>query len=77
MTREVEIPGRAETGSYDYAFSFKNLDLEIDSYIGISIDVQYSVNAIITYAGHMMMYTATTSENFGVSNSSLLPLIQN
>jgi len=77
ISREVEIPGRTETGSYDYAFSFKNLDLEIESHIGISIDVQYSVNAVMPYAGSMMMYTATASECFAVSNSNLLPPIIN
>lgn len=54
---------------YDFAFSFKNLDLEIDSYDGISLDVQYSVFAEMTYVGSMMKYKAATNEPFSVSNS--------
>lgn len=54
---------------YDFAFSFKNLDLEIDSYDGISLDVQYSIYAEMTYAGNMMKYSATATEHFSVSNS--------
>jgi hypothetical protein len=69
LTRELEVGGRLESGVHDYAFSFKNLDLEIDSYDGISIDVQYCINAEMTYAGNMMNYLATASEPFSVSNS--------
>lgn len=39
LTRELEVGGRLECGMYDFAFSFKNLDLEIDSYDGISLEV--------------------------------------
>jgi hypothetical protein len=56
LTRELEVGGRLECGVYDFAFSFKNLDLEIDSYDGISLDVQYSIYAEMTYAGNMMKY---------------------
>ena len=52
----MEISGHLECGVYDYAFSFKNLDLEIESYNGIDLDVQYSVNAEMTYAGNVMKY---------------------
>ena len=56
LSREVEVGGHLESGVYDYAFSFKNLDLEIESYDGIDLDVLYSVNAEMTYAGNVMKY---------------------
>ena len=39
LTRELESSRHCESGIYDYAFSFKNLDLEIESYHGIDLDV--------------------------------------
>ena len=60
--------GRLEEGCYDFAFTFKNMDLEIDSYLGIGLNVEYSVSAEMVYTGSMMKYTTKCKEIFAVSN---------
>jgi Vacuolar protein sorting-associated protein 26 len=47
----VEIGGRLEKGTYDYPFSFKNIELEMDSYNGIALNVDYSVTVEMVYTG--------------------------
>lgn len=68
LTREVELPGRLEEGSYDFPFVFKNVDLEIETHIGVAMVVEYSVQAEMVYAGNMMQYTCKAKEAFAVSN---------
>jgi hypothetical protein len=43
--------GRLEKGSYDFPFTFKSIELEMDSYNGISLNVDYSVSAEMVYTG--------------------------
>ncbi len=62
------MAGRLDEGCYDFAFTFKNIDLEIDSYIGIGLNVEYSVSAQMVYTGSMMKYTSKCKEVFAVSN---------
>lgn len=62
------MPGRLEEGSYDFPFVFKNIDLEIDTHIGVTMVVEYSVTAEMVYTGSMMKYTCKTKEAFAVSN---------
>lgn len=62
------MPGKLDQGSYDFPFSFKNIDLEIDTYIGVGLSVEYSVSAQMFYAGSMMKYTCKQKEPFAVKN---------
>ena len=39
LTREMAGPGQLQQGTYDYRFQFKSVDLDVDSYCGISMDV--------------------------------------
>ena len=57
LKRELEMPGRITEGSYDFPFSFKSVDLEIESHIGIAMIVEYSVTAELIQVGSMMNYT--------------------
>jgi hypothetical protein len=66
----VEQPGKLEQGSYEFPFTFKNLDLAIDSYIGVGLSVEYSVNAVMIYTGSMMKYTCKNRQAFSVRNYS-------
>lgn len=67
--------GRLEEGTYDFAFIFKNIDLEIQSYVGISLNIEYSVSAEMIYTGSMMKYTCKTRECFAVCNYTKLDSI--
>ncbi len=51
LRREVEIGGNLEKGTYDYPFTFKSIELEMDSYNGIALNVDYSVTAEMVYTG--------------------------
>jgi hypothetical protein len=68
LRRELEMPGRLEEGSYDFAFSFKTIDLEVDSYLGVDLQVEYSCSAEMVYTGSMMKYTCKSKEVFAVIN---------
>lgn len=70
LRRELECQGRLEEGSYDFAFSFKNIDLDTDSYLGIDLQVEYSCSAEMIYTGSMMKYKCKTKEVFAVNNFS-------
>jgi hypothetical protein len=67
------MPGRLDQGSYDFPFSFKSLDLDIDSYVGVGLSVEYSVSAQMLYAGSMMKYTCKHKEAFAVKNYTKPP----
>ena len=73
LRREVEMPGSLDQGSYDFPFSFKSLDLDIDSYVGVGLSVEYSVSAQMLYAGSMMKYTCKHKEAFAVKNYTKSP----
>ena len=45
LMRDLEAPGTLQPGNFDFSFSFKGLDFEVDSYDGISISVVFEVNA--------------------------------
>ena len=62
------MPGYIDEGEYDFSFSFKNVDLEIESYLGVDLVVEYSCSAEMVYTGSMMKYTCRTNEIFAVSN---------
>jgi hypothetical protein len=49
MMRDLEGPGTLQPGNFDFSFNFRNLAFEADSYNGISLDVVFQVNAIMTY----------------------------
>lgn len=66
LVREVAGPGTLTTGSYDFAFQFKNVDLTTETYQGISLSVVYSVSAEMIYSGSMMKYTVKDSQVFTV-----------
>ena len=68
LNRELEGPGALSKGSYDFAFSFRSVDLETDSYVGIAFDVTFSVNCSMTYDG-LMKYTTRDQKFFSVRNS--------
>jgi hypothetical protein len=59
LSRELEAPGSLQSGMFDYAFNFKNVDMETDSYDGISLEVVWSVNAEMVYKGNLMNYSVT------------------
>ena len=56
-------------GQFDFAFFFKNVDLECDTYTGIALDVKFTVKAELVYQGNMMSYTVNTTENILVRNN--------
>lgn len=68
MTRDLDGPGILEPDSYKYNFSFKNVDLDVDSYCGISIDVEYQVWAEMKVQGQLMVYSVKNKSNFSVKN---------
>jgi len=49
LTRDMEGPGQLQQGTFDYRFSFKNVDLDVDSYYGIALDVRFEVSAEMIY----------------------------
>lgn len=71
LTREMAGPGQLQQGTYDYRFQFKSVDLDVDSYCGISMDVQFTVTAEMVYEGSMMSYTVIDTRIFQVRNSKL------
>ena len=64
----MDGPGALDPGSHEYKFSFKNVDLDVDSYNGISIDVEYQVWAEMKVQGQLMVYSVKTKSNFEVKN---------
>jgi hypothetical protein len=70
LKRELEMPGRIDAGSYDFPFSFKNVDLEIETHQGIAMLVNYSVDAEMIQVGNMMNYTCKTRSGFSVCNNN-------
>lgn len=71
LTRDLDGPGTLAAGSFDYQFAFKNVDLDVNSYCGIALDVRYEVVATMVYQGSMMNYTAQDTQIFKVRNSTL------
>ena len=69
LTRDLDAPGSLQQGTFDYRFQFKNVDLDVDSYQGIALDVRYEVVAEMVYQGSVMSYTLTDSRIFQVRNS--------
>ena len=69
LTRELDGPGQLQQGTFDYRFSFKNVDLDVDSYCGIALDVRFEVSAEMVYQGSMMNYTVKDTRIFKVRNS--------
>lgn len=59
LSRELEGPGNLQPGLFDFAFNFKNVDLDTDSYCGIALDVVWSVVAEMVYQGNVMKYTVS------------------
>ena len=57
LTRNVDGPGTLKQGTFDYQFVFKNVDMDTDSYFGIILDVDWTVQAELVYSGSMMSYT--------------------
>ena len=49
LMRDLDGPGTLSAGTFDYKFQFKNVDLEIDSYLGIALDVRFEVAAEMVY----------------------------
>ena len=45
------------------------MDLDVDSYIGITLDVKYGISAEMVYEGSMMSYTVKDTKIFEVRNS--------
>lgn len=64
LTRNLDGPGQLTSGTFDYKFNFKNVDLDIDSYSGINIDVRFEVVAEMVYEGSVMNYTVNDSRIF-------------
>ena len=58
MTRDLDGPGTLQRGTFDYQFAFKNVDLDVDTYSGIVLDVRFEVTAEMIYEGSVMNYTA-------------------
>ena len=58
LTRDLAAPGELMDGRYEFSFNFKNVDLDLDSYCGIAMDVRFEVTAVMEYEGAMMNYTA-------------------
>lgn len=73
LIRELEAPGNLQPGLYDFAFTFKNVDLDTDSYLGIALEVIWSVNAEMVYKGNLMNYTVADEQVFCVRNSKQKP----
>jgi len=71
LSRELEAPGNMQPGLYDFAFAFKNVEMECDTYRGISLDVVWSVNAEMVYQGNLMNYTVADEQIFQVRNCKL------
>lgn len=69
LTRNLDGPGQLTSGTFDYQFNFKNVDLDIDSYAGINLDVRFEVVAEMVYEGSVMNYTVNDSRIFQVRNS--------
>jgi hypothetical protein len=59
LTKELEGPGNLQPGLFDFPFTFKNVDMDTDSYFGISLDVVWSVSAEMVYQGNVMNYTVS------------------
>ena len=68
LNRDLEGPGTLSKGSFDFAFFFKNVDLECDSYFGISLDVYFQVRAELVYQGNVMNYTVEDTKRVLVRN---------
>lgn len=51
-------------GTFDYRFQFKNVDMDVDSYSGILLDVRFEVAAEMVYEGSISNYTAIDSRIF-------------
>lgn len=64
LTRNLDGPGSLSAGTFDYQFSFKNVDLDIDSYCGIALDVRFEVVSEMVYEGSVMNYTVKDSRIF-------------
>jgi transposase len=45
----MDGPGELKQGTFDYRFNFKNVDLDVDSYCGIALDVRFEVSAEMVY----------------------------
>lgn len=71
LTRNLDGPGTLSQGTFDYKFQFKNVDLDVDSYQGIVLDVKFEVTAEMVYEGSMMNYTVKDTRIFQVRNSKL------
>ena len=69
LTRDMDGPGILKQGTFDYRFNFKNVDLDVDSYSGIVLDVRFEVSAEMVYQGSMMSYTVKDTRIFKVRNS--------
>ena len=69
LTRDLDGPGTLQQGTFDYKFQFKNVDLDVDSYSGIALDVKFEVTAEMVYEGSMMNYTVKDQRIFHVRNS--------
>jgi hypothetical protein len=59
--RDLEAPGNLQPGNFDFSFSFKNLDFEVDSYEGIAIAVVFEVKAEMRCQGNLMNYNVGDS----------------
>lgn len=68
LNRQCEGPGTLAEGSFDFAFFFKNVDLEADSYYGISLDVVFQVAFEMVYQGNVMKYTVADAQEILVRN---------
>ena len=73
LRREVEMPGTFAPGEYDFPFSFKNVDLDIESHCGIDLVVEYCCTAEMIYFGNLKKYTCAAKEIFSVASYSKQP----
>lgn len=64
------MPGTFAAGEYDFPFSFKNVDLDIESHSGIDLVVEYCCTAEMVYVGNLKKYTCATKEVFSVASYS-------
>ena len=64
LTRDLDRPGTRMPGTFDYRFQFKNVDMDVDSYSGILLDVRFEVAAEMVYEGSISNYTAIDSRIF-------------
>ena len=69
LTRDLDGPGTLMPGTFDYKFQFKNVDMDVDSYTGILLDVRFEVQAEMMYEGSISNYTAIDSRIFQVRNT--------